>query len=142
MTSASLHDPDGLILFDGVCHLCDGFVRAVMAIDREAAIRFTPLQTPYGRKLALRHGLDPDSPVSLIFIDRGRALTKTAAFVAILRRMPAPWRWLVFIGRLPRGMTDGVYDWIASNRYRVFGRRDACLVPTATQRTRFMTEEP
>lgn len=133
---------DGLMLFDGVCNLCNGAVRTVMAIDREGVIRFTPLQTPYGRKLAAHHGVDPESPDSLVFLDHGLALTKTAAFGAILRRMPAPWRWLAVIERLPRGFTDKLYDWVAGNRYRLFGRREHCMVPTQGQRARFLSEEP
>lgn len=142
MTASLRLEVDGLMLFDGMCNLCDGAVRAVMAMDRRGAIRFTPLQTPYGQKLAALHGADPESPESLVFLEHGRALTKTAAFAAILRRMPAPWRWLAIIDRLPRGLTDRVYDWIAGNRYRLFGRRNRCVVPTESQRARFLTEEP
>lgn len=142
MTSDLVQEPDGLMLFDGVCHLCDGAVRAVMAIDSQGAIRFTPLQTPYGQRLAASLGVDLQAPESLVFIHHGAALTKTAAFAAILRRMPAPWRWFGVIDRLPRGLTDRVYDWIASNRYRLFGRRERCIVPTASQRARFVIEEP
>lgn len=142
MTPRPPHEPDGLMLFDGVCHLCDGAVRAIMAIDRDGAIRFTPLQTPYGRTLAARFDVDPASPESLVFLEHGQALTKTAAFAAILRRTPTPWRWLAIIDRLPRGLTDWVYDRIARNRYRLFGRREHCVVPTESQRARFLMEEP
>ena len=140
--SSGPQEPDGLMLFDGVCNLCHGAVRAVMAIDREGAIRFTPLQTPYGRELAARYDVDPESPESVVFLDRGRALTKTAVFAAIARRMPRPWRWLAIVDHLPRGLTDRVYDGIASNRYRLFGRREHCRVPTESQRARFITEAP
>lgn len=142
MTSPPPQELDGLMLFDGVCHLCDGAVRAVMAIDREGAIRFTPLQTPYGQRLATLFGVDPDAPESLVFLAHGQALTKTAAFGAILRRLPAPWRWLAIIDGLPRGLTDRVYDGIARHRYRLFGRREHCVVPTPRQRARFLTEDP
>ncbi len=80
--------PDGLMLFDGVCHLCDGTVRTVLAWDREAVIRFTPLQSSYGRALARAHGLDPETPESFLFFDHGRPLAKTAAIAALLRRLP------------------------------------------------------
>ena len=142
MTSRPPHEPDGLMLFDGVCNLCHGAVQAVLAIDREGAIRFTPLQSPYGQALAARHGLNPESPDSFVFLDQGRALTKTAAVAAILRRASRPWRWLAIIDHLPRGLTDRIYDAIARNRYRLFGRREHCLVPTEEQRARFITEAP
>lgn len=131
---------DGLWLFDGVCNLCNGSVQAVLALDRKGVIRFTPIQSPYGRSLALAHGLDPDTPESFLFFDHGRPLTKTAAIGALLRRMPAPWRWLAFVDRLPRRMTDAAYDRIAANRYRLMGRKDRCMVPTPAQRARFVLD--
>lgn len=134
--------PDGLMLFDGVCNLCNGAVRIVMAMDRLGAIRFVPLQTPYGQKLAARLGVDPHAPDSLIFLAQGRALTKTTAFAAILQRMPRPWRWLAVIDRLPRRLTNSVYDWVARRRYRLFGRREHCVIPTPSQTARFLIDEP
>lgn len=134
--------PDGLMLFDGVCGLCDGTVRTVLAWDRRGAIRFTPIQSSYGRDLALAHGLDPETPESFLFFDHGRPLRKTAAVVALLRRLPGPWRWLAVIGRLPRGPADAAYDWVAAKRYRLFGRKDRCMVPSAAQRARFVLDGP
>lgn len=134
-------NPDGLMLFDGVCHLCDGTVRTVLRLDRKGAIRFTPIQSPYGRALALAHGIDPEAPESFLFFDQGRPLRRTAAIAALLRRLDPPWRWLAFVERLPRGPADAVYDWIARNRYRLLGRRTHCRVPTAEQRARFMLDE-
>jgi len=135
------HDrPDGLMLFDGVCHLCDGTVRTVLAWDRHGVIRFTPIQSPYGRRLALAHGLDPDTPESFLFLDHGRPLAKTAAIGALLRRLPSPWRWLAIVDRLPRKPMDTAYDWVARNRYRLWGKKDRCMAPTPEQRERFMLE--
>lgn len=134
--------PDGLMLFDGVCHLCDGTVRAVLRLDREGVIRFTPIQSIYGRELAAAHGLDPDRPESFLFFDKGRPLHRTAAVAALLRRLPAPWRWFAVIDRLPRGLTDSIYDWVAANRYRLWGRRDRCMVPTREQSERFLLDRP
>jgi len=132
--------PDGLMLFDGVCHLCDGTVRTVMAWDRNGAIRFTPVQSPYGRRLAEAHGIDPDAPESFLFFDHGQPRVRTAGFAALLRRLPAPWRWLAIIDRAPKRLADAVYDGIAANRYRLFGRHDRCIIPTAEQRARFVLD--
>jgi len=137
MSTTDADTPDALMLFDGVCHLCDGVVRTVLRLDRCGAIAFTPIQSPLGRRLALAHGLDPDTPESFLFLDQGQPLRKTAAVAALLRRLPAPWRWLGWIDRLPRPMTDAAYDWIAANRYRIFGRSDHCEVPAPEQRARF-----
>ena len=132
--------PDGLMLFDGVCHLCDGTVQTILAWDRAGAIRFTPIQSSYGRALAMAHGLDPERPESFLFFDHGRPLGRAAGFAALLRRLPAPWRWLALVGRLPKGPANAVYDWVARNRYRLFGRKDRCMVPTPEQRARFVLE--
>lgn len=133
-------EPDGLWLFDGLCNVCTGSVQAVLRLDRKGVIRFTPIQSPYGRELALAHGVDPETPESFLFLDHGRPLAKTAAIGALLRRLDAPWRWFAFIDHLPRGPTDAAYDWIARNRYRLMGRRGRCMVPTPQQRGRFVLE--
>jgi predicted DCC family thiol-disulfide oxidoreductase YuxK len=132
--------PDGLWLFDGVCNFCTGSVRAVLALDRKGVIRFTPIQSSYGRALAREHGIDPETPESFLFLDHGRALAKTAAIGALLRRLDPPWRWLAVVDRLPRKPMDAAYDWIARNRYRLMGKKDRCMVPTAEQRARFVLE--
>jgi len=142
MTRAPLEMPDGVMLFDGVCNLCNGSVRALIRIDREGVVRFAPLQTPYGQKLAALCGVDSVSPESFVFFDKGDALRKTAAVAAILRRMRAPWRWLAIIDRLPPDLTDRIYDGVARNRYRLFGRRAHCVVPRQRHADRFITEDP
>lgn len=140
MTGRDDPAPDALMLFDGVCHLCDGVVRTVLRLDRQGVIRFTSVQSPFGRRLAIAHGLDPGAPESFLFFDSGRPLRKTAAVAALLRRLPAPWRHLAWIERLPRALTDRAYDWIAANRYRIFGKSDHCHVPAPEQRARFLLD--
>jgi predicted DCC family thiol-disulfide oxidoreductase YuxK len=134
--------PAPLWLFDGVCNLCSGSVRAVLAIDRKGLIRFTPIQSAYGRQLARDHGLDPDQPTSFLFLDGGQAFEKSAAILALLRRLGAPWSWLAVIDVLPRPWLDRAYDWLAANRYRLMGKRATCMSPTPEQRSRFVLEPP
>jgi predicted DCC family thiol-disulfide oxidoreductase YuxK len=135
--------PDALWLFDGVCHICSGSVRLVLALDRDGPIVFVPIQSPYGRALALTHDIDPNEPQSFIFFDAGRPLTQSEAVVALLRRLPAPWRWLApWLSLVPNGWRDRAYDWVAVHRYRLFGRRKTCLLPTPGERARFLTELP
>jgi predicted DCC family thiol-disulfide oxidoreductase YuxK len=134
--------PDGLWLFDGVCNLCSGSVQAVLALDRKGLIRFTPIQSAYGRQLALDHGIDPDQPTSFLFLDGGQALEKSTAILALLRRLGAPWSWLAVVGVLPRTWRDRAYDWLAANRYRLMGKRSTCMLPTPAQKARFILEPP
>ena len=135
--------PEPLWLFDGVCNFCSGSVRAVLAIDRKGIIRFTPIQSPYGRALALAHGVDPDDPASFLYLDDGQALEKSAAVLALLRRLGAPWSALAaLLSPLPETWRDAAYDWIAANRYRLMGKRETCMVPTPQQRARFVLDPP
>ncbi|PLR28531.1 thiol-disulfide oxidoreductase DCC family protein [Caulobacter zeae] len=141
--SAPVTAPEPLWLFDGVCNLCSGSVRAVLAIDRKGIMRFTPIQSDYGRALAIAHGIDPDHPASFLYLDDGKALEKSAAILALLRRLGAPWSGLAaVVGLLPKTWLDGGYDWLAANRYRLMGKRSTCMVPTPAQRTRFVLEPP
>lgn len=119
-----------------------GSVRTVMALDRKGLIRFSPIQSAYGRQLAQDHGIDPEQPTSFLFLDSGRALEKSAAALALLRRLGAPWSWLAVIDVLPRAWLDGAYDWLAANRYRLMGRRATCMLPTPEQRARFILDPP
>jgi len=134
--------PEPLWLFDGVCNLCSGSVQAVLAIDRKGLVRFTPIQSAYGRKLALDHGIDPDQPTSFLFLDGGQALEKSTAILALLRRLGAPWSWLAVVGVLPLAWRDRAYDGLAANRYRLMGKRKTCMLPTPAQKARFILEPP
>jgi len=134
--------PDGLMVFDGLCNFCSAQVQLILRIDRTGAIRFTSIQSPYGRHLAERFGLDPDDPSTFLFFDRGRPLEMSDAVLATARRLPRPWRWLAVLGILPRPVRDAAYRLVARNRYRLLGRRDACMVPSPHQRSRFVEDIP
>lgn len=134
--------PEPLWLFDGVCNLCSGSVQAVLVLDRKGLIRFTPIQSAYGRTLALDHGVDPDQPTSFLFLDGGRALEKSAAILALLRRLGPPWSWLAAVEVLPQAWRDRAYDGLAANRYRLMGKRATCMLPTPAQKARFILEPP
>jgi len=134
--------PDGLMLFDGMCNFCSASVSLALALDRRGVLRFCPIQSPYGRALAARHGLDPDDPTTFVFFERGAPLGRSAGALAFARRLPAPWRWAGLLEHAPRGWRDAAYDWIVAHRYRLFGRRSACRLPTDAERARFVTEPP
>ena len=131
-------EPDGLILFDGVCVFCSRWVRLVMRLDRERRFRFLPIQSERGRALAARHGIDPDAPETNAVVWDDRLWFKSDAALTVLGAFPetAP---LAGLKRLPRALRDPVYDLIARNRYRIFGRTDQCMVPSAAERERFLT---
>jgi predicted DCC family thiol-disulfide oxidoreductase YuxK len=135
-------EPDDLMVFDGVCNFCSGYVRMVSMMDREGVIRFTPVQSPYGRLLCQRRGIDPDDPSTFLFFENGRAYEATEGMITMFRRLPAPWRLLRFVAIIPRPLRDAVYRWTARNRYRLLGKRRECMVPSRKVRDRFIFDPP
>lgn len=127
-----------LILFDGVCVMCSRFVGFVIRRDPDARFRFVAAQTPLGQSILSRLGLSTTDFESNVLIEDGRAWFKSGAFFAIVRHLPWPWSWLSVLRVLPLALTDLIYNAIADNRYRLFGKRDSCLVPTADIRRRFV----
>jgi predicted DCC family thiol-disulfide oxidoreductase YuxK len=133
--------PDGLILFDGVCVLCSGWVRFVIARDHASRFRFAPIQKSYGKQLARRLGIDVAAPETNAVILNGRAYFKSDAGLRVLRELPG-WRWTFALTVLPRGFRDWLYDRVARNRYRMFGRTEQCMAPTPDVLARFIVNEP
>jgi predicted DCC family thiol-disulfide oxidoreductase YuxK len=123
--------PDGTVLYDGVCVLCSAWFRFVAARDPQARFRFTPIQGEYGRRLALRLGIDPDNPQTNAVVIDGRAYLRSDAALQILRRLPG-WSWAALLLATPQPVRDRAYDRAARNRYRLFGRTDTCMVPDRT----------
>jgi predicted DCC family thiol-disulfide oxidoreductase YuxK len=134
--------PDALMVFDGVCNFCSGYVRLVSLLDQDGVIHFTAIQSPYGRQLAGQRGVDPDDPATFLFFDRGEALEGTDAMAAMLARLRPPWRWLRLVKLIPRPLRDAVYRWTARNRYKLLGKRRACIVPSPALRSRFHDTPP
>ncbi|MEO7433216.1 MAG: thiol-disulfide oxidoreductase DCC family protein [Dokdonella sp.] len=127
-----------IIVFDGVCALCNGWVRFLLRHDRQERYRFAAMQTPAGRALLSAHGLDPDDPNSFLLIDDGIAWTDTDAIRRVVSGLGGIWRIAHLLGWLPRAFRDRIYRTIARNRYRWFGRHDTCFLPTPGQRARFL----
>lgn len=129
-----------VIVFDGVCVLCSGWVRFLLRHDRRGRYRFAAMQSTAGRALLAGHGLDPDDPVSFLLVDEVRAWTDTDAIVRVVSGLGGPWQVARLALILPRPLRDRPYRLVARNRYRWFGRRDACLVPAREHRGRFLVE--
>jgi len=120
----------GLILFDGVCVLCSAGCRFVSRRDRRDYFRYLPIQSAEGRPIARRLGIDPDNPKSFAFVANGCGHVKSDAVLAIARELPR-WRWSWIFHHVPVVLRDRAYDIVARNRYRWFGRREVCMLPTA-----------
>jgi predicted DCC family thiol-disulfide oxidoreductase YuxK len=132
--------PDGLVVFDGVCVLCSGWVRFLLARDNVNFFRFTPIQSPYGRALAQRLGINPETPETNAVIIDGCAYLKCDSAIQALVRLPR-WRWVRAFSILPRPVRDWFYDRVARNRYQLFGKTESCMVPTPELMRRFIFDQ-
>lgn len=128
-----------IILFDGVCRLCAGFVQFVIARDPLAVFRFVPAQSTLGHELLRDLGLSTDDYESNVLIEDGRAYFKSEAFIRIARCLGGGWPMVRLVRCCPLMVRDWVYDRIAANRFAVFGRRPSCLVPSPDVAARFLS---
>jgi len=127
-----------LIVFDGVCVFCSGFVQLILKLDREKRFRFATAQSPLGGALFREHGLPTDDYDSNLAIIDGAAFTKLDSFVAVMAALGWPWRAAKALLILPRPLRDWLYDRVAKNRYALFGRKDSCDIPSAELRERLI----
>jgi predicted DCC family thiol-disulfide oxidoreductase YuxK len=121
---------DAVILFDGICVLCSRWYRFVTKRDADRRFRFVPIQSAEGRVLAARWRIDADNPDTFALITGDAAHARTDALLRVLSMLPG-WRWTALLRAVPERWRDALYDLIARNRYRWFGRLDACLLPSA-----------
>jgi len=129
-----------VILFDGVCNLCNFWVNFIIDRDPQARFRFAALQSDAGRAVMTTHGLAVPSgdPESILFIDSGTLYSESTAALRIARHLHGLWKCAAILLVVPRPIRDAGYRFIARHRYRWFGRSDQCRVPTAELRRRFL----
>jgi len=128
---------DDVILFDGVCVFCSRWVRFVAERDTQKRFRFTAIQSAYGARLAKAVGIDADDPDTNAVIHGGVAHKKSDGALTVLSNLPG-WSFVRIFFAVPRSVRDAVYDLIAKNRYRIFGKFDACIVPDPDLRARVL----
>ena len=128
---------DDVILYDGVCVFCSRWVRFVAARDTMRRFRFTAIQSDYGTRLAQAFGIDPKDPDTNAVVHGGIACFKSDAALTVLSSLPG-WGWTRVLFAVPKPLRDAVYNLIARNRYRIFGKYEACFVPDAQLRARVM----
>lgn len=137
-----------VVLFDGVCNFCDASVTFIIEHDSGGYFKFAPLQSDAGRELATKHGLssasadggegDQVSIDSVILIEDDKAYTHSTAALRIARHLDGVWSWAYPLIYIPRSIRDLFYRLFAKYRYRMFGRKDECMIPTPEVRARFL----
>jgi len=128
-----------LLLFDGLCHLCSGSVQWVLEHDHLGLIHFVSIQSAIGQSLYRQHGFDPNQPHSMLLITPAGIFTKSDAAVE-LSSLIGGWYACLTIGRLiPKPFRDALYDLIAQNRYRWFGKHETCWLPKPEWKSRFLS---
>ena len=128
---------DDVILYDGVCVFCSRWIRFIAARDKDRRFRFTAIQSGYGTRLALAFGIDPKDPDTNAVVHGGIARFKSDAALTVLSRLPG-WGWVRALRAVPKPLRDAVYNLVARNRYRIFGKYQECFVPDTGFRDRVM----
>jgi len=133
--------PNGkkIILFDGVCNLCDSFVQFVIKRDRNDLFRFVPLQSGLGEKILDHIGIDRKHIDSMIMYDPGVAYYyKSEAAIEIARSLGGVFTLTAAFKILPKVLRNGIYDYVARNRYKWYGKKDNCMIPTPALKAKFL----
>ncbi|MDA0272378.1 MAG: DCC1-like thiol-disulfide oxidoreductase family protein [Proteobacteria bacterium] len=128
----------GVVIFDGVCNLCNGAVDFIIRRDPEARFLFTPTQGELARQLARRHNIQESLDETFVLIQANKCYYRTDAALEIASQLTGGWRLLQILRVIPAGLRDWVYGIVAGHRYDWFGRRDVCMTPTDDVSRRFV----
>ena len=133
-----------IILYDGVCGLCNRLVQFLLKHDKRSRLRFASLQSDFAAKVLQRHGIDPKDLDTLHVIENyeqrdERVLQRSDAILRAGRELGGFWSASAAVAKvIPRALRDAIYRFVARNRYRVFGKYDTCMLPDPNQRSRFL----
>ena len=128
----------GVVIFDGVCNLCNGAVNFIIKHDPEARFLFTPSQSELAVKLAAQHNIQESLDETIVLIQANECYYRSDAALEIASQLRGGWRLLRFFRLIPSGLRDWVYRIVAGHRYDWFGRRDVCMTPTVDVAGRFV----
>lgn len=131
-------DEKALVLFDGVCNMCNVFVHFIIPRDRKDSFRFGSLQSGKVVELLLTYGHTSTELSTVVLIEQGQIFTSSTAVLRIARRMGGLWSLFYGFVVLPKFFRDGIYNLVGRNRYRWFGKKDACLIPRPEWKAKFI----
>jgi predicted DCC family thiol-disulfide oxidoreductase YuxK len=129
-----------IILFDGVCNLCNGAVQFVIKRDDKNRFLFASLQSEEGKQILEDHNFPMNKMDSFFLVENGKVYDKSTAALKVLKKLSGLWSLLYGFIIVPKFIRDGVYNWIAKNRYQWFGQKDECMIPTPELRVKFLNQ--
>lgn len=129
---------DPVILFDGVCNFCNGAVNFTIKRDKKRTIKFAPLQSSTGAALMQQYGVPANDLRSFLFVEDGIIYNRSTAALRVCRYLKGLWPLCYAFIIVPAFIRNGIYDFIAKHRYKWFGEREACMIPTPDVRSRFL----
>ncbi len=129
---------DALVLYDGVCGLCNKTVQFLLDHDPASKLTYAPLQGETAAALRRAHPEIPDELATIVYVEGGAVYLYSDAVLQLAKHLSAPWRWVRVFSILPRALRNLGYKLIASNRYRIFGKYDSCRIPSPDQVERFL----
>lgn len=127
-----------IILFDGVCNLCNGAINFIIERDTKNVFQFAALQSEAGEALTTKFGIDTQKVDSIILIDNGTYYAKSTAALRVSKYLSGAYPLLYGFMIIPKFVRDWVYDYIAKNRYKLFGKKESCMIPTKELKAKFL----
>ena len=136
--SMSNETTERIVFFDGVCNFCNYWVNFAIKKDKKKKLRFAPLQGETAKNILPQYNISTTALSTVVFIDDGKVYTQSSAAFRICKHLDGGWKLFYGLMVIPKFIRDAVYNFIAKNRYRWFGKKESCMVPTADMKSRFL----
>lgn len=134
-------DSSPVILFDGVCNFCNGIVNFVIRNEKGSRIRFATMQSDAGRRLLIQYGYPADDLSSFVFLENGKLYNRSTAALKVSKYLKGLWPVMIGFIIVPVFIRDALYKYISKNRYKWFGKKEICMVPSPELSSRFLNDE-
>lgn len=128
-----------VVFFDGVCNYCNAMANFVIHQDKRRVFLFATLQSEAGQKILVQNNLSTKEPDSFLLLENGKLYSRSTATLRLCNKLPWYWKWTQLFWIIPKFVRDGAYNIIAKNRYKWFGKKEECMIPTPELRERFLS---